>query len=149
MGLAHARATPSTGATPPGVETTTGPLGQGIGNAVGMALAERLLAARFNGDGTTIVDHRTYAICSDGDVMEGVSARPRSLAGHLGLGKLIVIYDDNHITIEGDTASPSARTSASGSRPTAGTCSVSTTADDSTTLRRRARRRDAEARGRR
>ena len=88
----------------PGVETTTGPLGQGLGNAVGMALAERLLAARFNQPGFEIVDHYTYVLVSDGDLMEGVSHEAASLAGHLGLGKLICLYDDNHITIEGDTA---------------------------------------------
>ena len=88
----------------PGVETTTGPLGQGLGNAVGMALAERLLAARFNRPGFEIVDHYTYALISDGDLMEGVSHEAASLAGHLGLGRLICLYDDNRITIEGDTA---------------------------------------------
>ena len=88
----------------PGVETTTGPLGQGLGNAVGMALAERLLAARFNRPGFEIVDHYTYALISDGDLMEGVSHEAASLAGHLGLGRLICLYDDNSITIEGDTA---------------------------------------------
>jgi transketolase len=88
----------------PGVETTTGPLGQGIGNAIGMAIAERLLAVRFNRPGHSIIDHHTYAICSDGDLMEGVSAEASSLAGHLGLSKLTAFYDDNHITIEGDTA---------------------------------------------
>jgi transketolase len=87
----------------PGVEITTGPLGQGVGNAVGMALAEAMLAERYNGDGEPLVDHRTYAICSDGDVMEGVSGEASSLAGFLGLGKLCLIYDDNHITIEGST----------------------------------------------
>ncbi len=87
----------------PGIEITTGPLGQGVGNAVGMALAESMLAERYNGDGTPLVDHRTYAICSDGDVMEGVSGEASSLAGFLGLGKLCLIYDDNHITIEGST----------------------------------------------
>lgn len=87
----------------PGVETTTGPLGQGFGNGVGLALAERLLAAEFNRPGFEIVDHCTYAIVSDGDVMEGVSHEAASLAGHLGLGKLICFYDDNHITIEGST----------------------------------------------
>lgn len=87
-----------------GVETTTGPLGQGFGNAVGMAIAEAFLAAMFNGDGPAIVDHHTYAIASDGDMMEGVTSEASSLAGHLGLGKLIVLYDDNHIHIEGSTA---------------------------------------------
>jgi transketolase len=87
-----------------GVETTTGPLGQGIGNAVGFALAERMLAARYNRPGHEIVDHRTYVVCSDGDLMEGVSAEVSSIAGHLALGRLIAIYDDNHITIDGDTA---------------------------------------------
>jgi len=93
---------PERGATA-GVETTTGPLGQGFGNAVGMALAERFLAERFNRDGHTVVDHRTYVIASDGDMMEGVASEAASLAGHLRLGKLIAFYDDNHITIEGGT----------------------------------------------
>ena len=88
----------------PGAEATTGPLGQGIGNAVGMAIAESWLAARFNGEGNRVVDHTTYALCGDGDLQEGVSAEAISLAGHLGLGKLIVFYDSNHISIEGDTA---------------------------------------------
>jgi transketolase len=87
----------------PGVEISTGPLGQGVGNAVGMALAEAMLEQRYNGDGAPLVDHRTYAICSDGDVMEGVSGEASSLAGFLKLGKLCLIYDDNHITIEGST----------------------------------------------
>jgi transketolase len=87
----------------PGVETTTGPLGQGVANAVGMAMAERHLAARFNQPDHRIVDHFTYAVCGDGDLMEGVTAEAASLAGHLGLGRLICIYDDNGITIEGDT----------------------------------------------
>jgi len=87
-----------------GVEVTTGPLGQGFANGVGFAIAERFLAARFNKPGHEIVNHYTYAICSDGDLMEGVSAEAASLAGHLALSKMIYFYDDNHITIEGDTA---------------------------------------------
>ncbi len=87
-----------------GVEVTTGPLGQGISNAVGMAMAERFLAERFNRPGYEVVDHHTYAICSDGDMMEGVSQEAASIAGHFGLGKLIVCYDDNRITIDGTTS---------------------------------------------
>ncbi len=87
----------------PGVETTTGPLGQGIGNAVGMAIAERHLAARFNRGAQRVVDHFTYAFCGDGDLMEGVASEAASLAGHLGLGRLIVLYDDNRVTIDGGT----------------------------------------------
>ncbi|MDQ3138446.1 MAG: transketolase [Gemmatimonadota bacterium] len=87
-----------------GVETTTGPLGQGIGNAAGMAIAERFLAEHFNRPGHGIVDHRTWAIVSDGDLMEGVSHEAASIAGHLRLAKLTLVYDDNHITIDGDTA---------------------------------------------
>ena len=87
----------------PGVETTTGPLGQGLANGVGMAISERYIAGRFNRPGHTVVDHYTYAIISDGELMEGLSHESASLAGHLGLGKLIYLYDDNHISIEGNT----------------------------------------------
>ncbi len=84
-----------------GIETTTGPLGQGVGNAVGMALAERLMAEQFNRPGQVLVDHRTWALVSDGDLMEGVASEAASIAGHLALGKLTMIYDDNDITIDG------------------------------------------------
>jgi transketolase len=86
-----------------GIEVTTGPLGQGFANGVGMGLASKMMAARFNGKGFDPIDHYVYAICSDGDLMEGISAEAASLAGHLGLGNLIYLYDDNNISIEGET----------------------------------------------
>jgi transketolase len=94
---------PEYGVTP-GVETTTGPLGQGVANSVGMAIAERWLAAHFNRDPLKVIDYRVYAFCGDGDLMEGVSQEAASIAGHLGLSNLIWIYDNNRITIEGHTA---------------------------------------------
>ena len=93
---------PERGATP-GVEVTTGPLGQGFGNGVGMAMAEAHLAACYNRPGFSIVDHFTYGIVSDGDLMEGVASEAASLAGHLQLGKLIYLYDDNHVTLSSGT----------------------------------------------
>ncbi|MGD0196655.1 MAG: transketolase [Solirubrobacteraceae bacterium] len=86
-----------------GIEATTGPLGQGISTCVGLALGERMLAARFNRPAHALIDHYTFAICSDGDIEEGITSEASSLAGHLGLGRLIAFYDDNHISIEGDT----------------------------------------------
>ncbi|MBN1931817.1 MAG: transketolase [Desulfobacterales bacterium] len=93
---------PEFGCTP-GVETTTGPLGQGFANAVGMALAERHLATHFNRPGCKIVEHFTYVLCGDGDMMEGIASEAASFAGHVGLSRLICIYDDNHVSIEGNT----------------------------------------------
>lgn len=87
----------------PGIEVTTGPLGQGFANGVGMAIAQKYLAARYNLPDFKIFDYKIYAICSDGDMMEGISSEAASLAGHLGLGNMIYFYDDNHITIEGNT----------------------------------------------
>ena len=86
-----------------GIEITTGPLGQGIASSVGIALAERVMAERFNASGHEVVDHHTFVSCSDGDLQEGIASEACSLAGHLGLGRLIAFYDDNHISIEGDT----------------------------------------------
>jgi transketolase len=94
---------PERGLTP-GIEVTTGPLGQGVGNAVGLAIAERFLAARYNRPEHVVVDHRTWAFASDGDMMEGVSGEASSIAGFLRLGKLTILYDDNHITIDGPTS---------------------------------------------
>src|SRR5262245_31066831 len=87
----------------PGIEATTGPLGQGIAMSVGVALAERMLAARFNKGDAQLIDHHTYVIASDGDIQEGVGSEASSLAGHLGLGRLIVFYDNNHIQLSGST----------------------------------------------
>jgi len=88
----------------PGIETTTGPLGQGLANGVGMAIAQRFLAERYNRPQHELLDHRIYAICSDGDLMEGVASEAGSIAGHLGLGSLVYVYDDNRITIDGTTS---------------------------------------------
>jgi len=87
----------------PGVETTTGPLGQGFGNGVGMAIAAKHMAARFERDDPELFAHRIFGICSDGDLMEGVSSEAASIAGHLGLGNIVYLYDDNHVTIDGHT----------------------------------------------
>ena len=112
---------PERGLTP-GVETTTGPLGQGFGNGVGMAISEAHLAARYNRPGFEIVDHFTYGLVSDGDLMEGVSSEAASLAGQLELGKLIYLFDNNHVTLSaGTNISPATRTSRNASRRMAGT----------------------------
>lgn len=87
----------------PAIEVSTGPLGQGLSNAVGMAIAQEHLAAEFNRPGHTVVDNSVFVICGDGCLQEGVTAEASSLAGHLGLGRLILLYDDNHITIDGET----------------------------------------------
>ena len=110
---------PEYGVTP-GVEATTGPLGQGLTNAIGMAIAERRLAFEVNQPGHDLIDHRTYVICSDGDLQEGITSEACSLAGHLRLGKLTALWDDNRIQLDGPTtgrrSSPFARTSASAAR---------------------------------
>lgn len=93
---------PERGCTP-GVEVTTGPLGQGFANAVGMAIAEAQMAARYNRSGFEVIDHATYALVSDGDLMEGIASEAASLAGHLQLGKLICLYDDNSVTLSAGT----------------------------------------------
>src|SRR6201991_442697 len=86
-----------------GIEVTTGPLGQGFANGIGMAIAQKHLAARFNKPGFDVFNYTIYAICSDGDMMEGISGEAASVAGHLGLGNVVYLYDDNHISIEGNT----------------------------------------------
>ena len=105
-----------------GIEATTGPLGQGLSMSVGLALAEAMLAARFNRGDHQLIDHHTYVIASDGDIQEGVGAEASSLAGHLGLGKLIVFYDNNHIQLAGKTSMSFSEDVGSATRPTAGTC---------------------------
>jgi len=111
---------PERGLTP-GVETTTGPLGQGFGNGVGLAIAEAYLAARYNKPGFEIISHFTYGLVSDGDLMEGVAAEAASLAGHLKLGKLIYLYDDNRITLAASTQLTFTEDHASDLRPMDGT----------------------------
>jgi transketolase len=111
---------PEVGHTP-GVETTTGPLGQGITNAVGMALAEKLLASEFNRDGHAIVDHHTYVFLGDGCLMEGISHEAVALAGAWKLNKLVALYDDNGISIDGQVAPWFIDDTPSASRPVAGT----------------------------
>ena len=129
-----------------GVEASTGPLGQGIGNAVGMAIAEAHLAARYNRPGHEVFDHYTYVLASDGDMMEGVQSEAASLAGHLRLGKLIVLYDDNHVTLSGTTSLAFTEDVARATAPTAGTCSRSTTA--TTSMRSQRAMRSAQRRRR-
>ena len=111
----------------PGVEMVTGPLGQGVTNAVGMALSERMLAARYNRSDHQIVDHRTWVFAGDGDMMEGVTSEAASLAGHLRLGRLTVFYDDNRISLEGPTRLHFSEDVGTRSRPTAGRCSACST----------------------
>ncbi len=133
----------------PGVEITTGPLGQGFANAVGMAIAEAQLAARYNRPGFEVIDHATYAIVSDGDLMEGVAAEAASLAGHLRLGKLICLYDDNRVTLAAGTDITFTEDRAGASRPTAGTRCRSRTATTSPRSTPRCRPRARRRRGRR
>ena len=113
-----------------GVEATTGPLGQGFSMAVGMAMAEKHLAALYNRPGFDVVNHRTWVLAGDGDMMEGLSHEAASLAGTLGLGKLTVFYDDNLISLDGPTSSALLRMSTSASRPTTGTSSGSLDGND-------------------
>ena len=123
----------------PGVELTTGPLGAGFAMGVGMAIAERFLAARYNRPGFPVVDHRVYGIVSDGDLMEGVASEAASLAGTLGLGRLVYLYDDNEISIEGDTDLAFREDVAARFAPTAGTSRRWRTAPTSRRSRGRSR----------
>ena len=127
----------------PGIETTTGPLGQGIANAVGMALAERLLNARF---GDELVSHKTYVIASDGDLMEGISHEAISLAGHLKLSNLIVLWDDNNITIDGALALSDSTNQSKRSRRRAGRSTAATAMTPPTSPARWEKRRRPTAR---
>ena len=113
----------------PGVEVTTGPLGQGFANGVGMAIAERFLRGRF---GKEVQDHQIYAIVSDGDLMEGVAAEAASLAGHLRLSRLVYLYDDNDVSLDGPTSLSFREDTTGASRPTAGTSRRSPTSTTST-----------------
>lgn len=112
---------PEYGVTP-GVDVSTGPLGHGFAMAVGLAMAEEMMAARYNKEGYKVVDHYTYGITSDGDQMEGVASEAASLAGTLGLGKLIFLYDDNKITMKAARTLPSGKMWEPGSKPMAGRC---------------------------